>query len=278
MQRKIGYLGPLGTYSYEATLAYGRKVEEDFELTPFVTISEVILAVNEGKIDKGIVPIENSVEGAVSTALDTFSEDIDISVEAELVLPIREYLLGKSAFNGELSNIKEIISHPQPLGQCRRYLSENLKMADTKAVSSTTAAIEEVLRGDGSAAAIGSHTAADLYNMKILAADIQDEPNNSTRFVVISKNRRQGRVGEKTSIIFATADETGSLYKILSIFNLWDLNLTRIESRPSRKKLGEYLFFVDIAGQADQQDLQDALTMVKRRTSYFKDLGSYTEL
>jgi prephenate dehydratase len=147
--------------------------------------------------------------------------------------------------------------------------------AMTKAVSSTAAAAEEVAAGTGETAAIASKTAADVYGLEVIKENIQDNDNNYTRFIVIAKSDAARTGSDKTSLVFSTEDTPGSLYRVLDIFNLWGINMTRIESRPAKNKLGRYVFFVDLEGHREDDDLRDALTMVKRKTSFLRVLGSY---
>jgi len=268
---RIGYLGPKGTFSHEALNKYMAGVPHTAQ--DFASIPEILMAVGDDRLEEAIVPIENSIEGAVNVTMDMIALDVDLKIKAELVIPIREHLLVRRGT--ELSKIRYILSHPQPLGQCRRFLSEQLPYAQTKAVYSTAAAAEEVAGGAGDLAAIGSAVAAEVYGLEIAVSDIQDHDNNSTRFVVVAKAdaARTGR--DKTSIVFSTEDEPGSLYRILDIFNLWGINMTRIESRPARNMLGKYIFFVDLIGHREDDDVKDALTMVRKKTTFLKILGSY---
>lgn len=268
---KIGYLGPKGTFSHEALEKYTSRLQHTSQ--DFSSIPEILMAVQDGRLDEAVVPIENSIEGAVNATMDIIAQDLELSIKAELVIPIREHLLVKKGT--ELSKIRVILSHAQPLGQCRRFLSEQLPYALPKPVSSTAAAAQEVAAGSADLAAIGSAVAADVYGLEIAVSDIQDYDNNHTRFVVVSKTDaiRTGR--DKTSIVFSTEDEPGSLYRILDIFNLWGINMTRIESRPARNMLGRYIFFVDLIGHREDDALKDALTMVSKKTTFLKILGSY---
>jgi len=155
------------------------------------------------------------------------------------------------------------------------YINSNFAGVEIKYVYSTAGAAEEVARGDIGLAAIASLKAAEVYGLEVLARNIQDADNNFTRFIVIAKSDSERTGNDKTSIIFSTENRPGSLYRVLDIFNLWDINMTRIESRPAKDQLGRYIFFVDIIGNRDDDDIRDALTMVKRKTSFFKFLGSY---
>lgn len=268
---KIGYLGPKGTFSHEALKKYAE--EMIYTAVDFPSIPEILLAVQDNIVDEAVVPIENSIEGAVNATMDMIALEVDLLIKSELIIPIREHLLVKKGT--AISEIKHVLSHPQPLGQCRRFLTGQLSYAIPKAVYSTSAAAEEVARGAGDSAAIGSLAAAEAFGLDIARNDIQDNDNNRTRFVIIGRNNAERTGNDKTSIAFSTEDEPGSLYRILDIFNLWGVNLSRIESRPAKNRLGRYIFFVDLIGHRDDEDLKDALTMVKKKTSFFKFLGSY---
>lgn len=270
MQR-IGFLGPKGTFSQEAAESYIKGRE--YSLVDYSTISELIYAVAKSEIEEAVVPMENSLEGAINTTLDMLAFDVDIKIKAELVVAVRQNLLVKG--DTRLEEIKYVKSHPQAVGQCRKYLSTYLPKASVELLYSTASAAREVAEGNGDSAAIGSVLAAREYGLNILAHGIQDNEINMTRFVVVSE-RDSGRTGhDKTSIVFSTEDRPGSLYRILDIFNLWDINMTRIESRPAKNQLGRYIFFVDVSGHCEDEDLRNALAMVKRKTSFYKFLGSY---
>lgn len=268
---RIGYLGPKGTFSHEAMKKY--IADRPHTGHDLLSISEIIAAVRDGRLDEAIVPIENSIEGAINATMDELAQDTALSIKAELVIPIRQHLLVKRGT--DIMKISCVLSHPQPLGQCRRFLSEQMGRAHIKAVHSTAAAAEEVAGGAGDLAAIGSEMAAGVYGLEIAVTDIQDYDSNYTRFIVVSKTTTARTGHDKTSIVFSTEDKPGSLYRILDIFNLWDINMTRIESRPTRNKLGRYIFFVDIIGHRDDEDIKDALTMIQRKTTFFRILGSY---
>lgn len=269
--KKIGFLGPKGTFSYEALLQYAPGAE--WEHVGCSSIPEIILAVRQGKLDEAIVPIENSLEGAVSATLDIIASEEDLRIKRELVIPVRQNLLVKK---GVLpGQVRYVLSHPQPIGQCRKYLATELAHAEVKVVYSTAAAAEEVAGGSGDSAAIASTAAAGVYGLEIAARDIQDGDNNLTRFVVIAVQDSEKTGNDRTSLVFSTENKPGSLYRVLDIFNLWDINLLRIESRPAKDQLGRYIFFVDIEGHRDDDDVRDAMTMVKKKTSFFRFLGSY---
>ncbi|KNY28643.1 prephenate dehydratase [Pseudobacteroides cellulosolvens] len=271
---KIGYLGPKGTFSQEATLRYieERKIE-DYEIYEYNGISDLIFAVDNKEIDEGVAPIENSLEGAVNVTLDILAADVNLMIKDEIVISIVQNLLIKKGTDPD--KIQCIISHPQPIGQCRKFINSKYPNAHIKYVYSTAGAAEEVAQGDGSKAAIGSAIAANVYGLEMLEKGIQDSEINATRFAVIARNDSVRTGNDKTSIVFSTEDKPGSLYRILDIFNLWDINMTRIESRPAKNELGKYIFFIDLLGHKDDEDLKDALTMVKRKSSFYKFLGSY---
>jgi prephenate dehydratase len=268
---KVGYLGPKGTFSHEALGLYLKGRE--YTAVSCTSIPEMLLSVSGGELDEAIVPIENSIEGAVNATLDMMAADVDLKIKAEYVMAIRENLLVPKGT--ALEDIDYVLSHPQPIGQCRRFISTCLPNVKIKYVYSTAGAAEEVAASGKGYAAIGSSVSAEEYGLDVLAAGIQDDENNHTRFVLISKDEAGHTGSDKTSIVFSTEDRPGSLYRILDIFNLWDINMTRIESRPAKNQLGRYIFFIDISGHKDDDDIRDALTMVKRKSSFFKFLGSY---
>lgn len=267
--KRIGYLGPKGTFSEEAVYAcYG----DDVEAVDYMSINDLILAVEKDKIDEAITPIENSIEGSVNSTLDMLP-NVNLSIIKEIVMPISLNIMLKKGSKKE--KIQTIATHPQPIGQCREYLHKNFPKAALNYTYSTTDGAKMVSESDGTVATIGTARAAQIYKLEILEKNIQDNENNETRFVVLSKKAASKTGKDKTSIVFATEDKPGSLYRILDIFSLWDINLTKIESRPQKNKLGRYIFFVDLEGHIENPDLKDALTMVKRKTSFYKFLGSY---
>lgn len=268
---KIGYLGPKGTFSHEALLVYAKDME--YEARDYSSIQELLQAVQNNEADEAIAPIENSIEGAVNATLDILASEVDLLIKSELVIPVRENLLIKKG--SPVSGIKHILSHPQPLGQCRNFINSRFPKAEIRATYSTAGAAEEVAAGLGDSAAIGSSAAAEAYGLEIAEKDIQDCENNHTRFVAISHTDGERTGSDKTSIVFTTEDKPGCLYRVLDIFNLWDINLSKIESRPAKNQLGRYIFFVDISGHREDDDIRDALTMIKRKSSFYKFLGSY---
>ncbi|HHW47216.1 MAG TPA: prephenate dehydratase [Clostridiaceae bacterium] len=273
---RIGFLGPRGTFSQEALNKYigCNKERNTYKIVAYNTIPEMLYAVMSGDLDEAVVPIENSIEGGVGVTLDMMAFEVDLMIKAELTIQIRQNLLVRKGTR--LEDIKCILSHPQAVGQCRKFINSSLSRAEIRFVYSTAEAAQEVAaRINNDHGAIGSIAAAEEYKLDVLASSIQDKDNNLTRFVVISKKDSPRTGSDKTSIVFSTEDRPGSLYRILDIFNLWDINMTRIESRPEKNQLGRYIFFVDIEGHRDDEDVRDALAMVRRKTSFYKFLGSY---
>ncbi len=262
---KIGYLGPAGTFTEEA--AHTLKGT----LVAFDSVIEVFDAVKEGEISLGVVPIENSIEGSLVMTLDFLVHDSDLKIKREIILPISHNFLINP--NAELGDIEIVYSHHQALSQCRKYI-QSLGV-ETKATASTASAAEAIL-GHKNMAAIGTSRAADIYNLKIIARDIQDYANNSTRFVVLGLEDHKPTGRDKTSLVFSLLDDKpGGLYEILGEFAKADINLTKVESRPSKEKLGRYLFFIDCEGHRKDPSLGNVLNIIKLKVEYIKILGSY---
>lgn len=266
----IGYFGPAGSFTHEAAMKLFS--EDGINLVEKPTIEALFEELSKDALDKIVVPIENSVEGAVNVTMDMLSHIEGVFIENELAFKINQNLLIKKG--ADKRKIKYINSHSQALAQCRGYLLKNWPTVEQRATLSTSAAAS-LARDREDCLAIGSKAASRIFGLEILEEGIQDSSNNTTRFVVVSKKSavRSGR--DKTSIVFSTDNRPGSLYSVLDIFSLWDINLDRIESRPSKDILGKYIFFVDLEGHEYDDDIRDALTMVKRKTSFYKFLGSY---
>jgi len=265
---KLAVLGPAGTFSHEAALKYDRSAEMIF----VNSIWDIFELVEQKKADSGIVPVENSIEGGVGITLDALIET-DEKIKQEIVIPIRHCLCGF----GEINEIKEVYSHTQALGQCRNFLhSMNGKTPiKTFQTSSTAAAAEEVARlKDRKKACLCSRLAAELYGLKIIREDVHDEKNNMTRFFVINHADAEPSGNDRTSlVVFPQKDRPGLLYEILGVFSKRKINLTKLESRPSRKKLGEYIFFIDIEGNRKDKLINEALQELKGIRK--KVFGSY---
>lgn len=267
---KLAVLGPAGTFSHEAALKYDRNAEVIF----VNSIWDVFEFVEQKKADSGIVPVENSIEGGVGITLDALIKT-DKKIKQEIIIPIRHCLCGF----GEIEEIKEVYSHTQALGQCRNFLRLlNDKMpVKTFQTSSTAAAAEEIARlKDRKKACLCSMLAAGMYGLKIIKENIHDEKNNMTRFFVINHADAEPSGNDKTSfVVFPQEDRPGRLYDILGMFSKRNINLTRLESRPSKKKLGEYIFFIDIEGHRKDKLINEALQELEQRTERIKIFGSY---
>ncbi len=263
----VAYLGPRATFTHQAALQhFGAAVT----YAPARSIADVFQDVEHGRADYGVVPVENTTEGAVNVTLDRLIES-DAIICGELALTVAQHLL---SFARDLGDVKAVISHPQALAQCRAWLGQHLPDVPTQEVTSTAAAAE-MAAADVTVAAIASDLAAELYGVPVLRPRIEDNPHNSTRFLVIGR-RPAGATGrDKTSILFAMRNEPGALYRILEPFARRGLNLTKIESRPARRQPWEYVMFVDFEGHRDVPDVAAALSEIAERTLFLKVLGSY---
>lgn len=269
--QRIGFLGPQGTYSQEVAL---RLFGGTAALQPYSAIDAAIRAVASGEISECVVPIENSLEGAVNITLDTLAHDVELLIAREIVMPVRHNLLARETGR----KVDVVLSHPQALAQCRRTLARLYPRAEFRPVESTAEAARRVAEGETGLAAIGSRSAAALYGLEIIAADIQDTASNCTRFVTLQVRAADTSRAErsKTSVVCQIdGSKPGSLYRILAEFAKRDVNLTKIESRPARTGLGAYLFFLDMEGSAAETRVREALTAVEAQSLWFKNLGSY---
>ena len=270
MSKRLAFLGPAGTFSEQAALNH----DADATLVPVASIPAVVAAVDSGMADEGVVPIENSLEGSVTHTLDLLIHESALFIRHELVLPIKNYLLVKPGT--ESSEIKVIYSHPQPLGQCRVFLGQRFPEAQLVASLSTSAAVEEMLSSETVAAAIGTERAAELYGVDIVARGIDDNPNNETRFVVLAPTDHPSTGSDKTSICFDFADDApGILHAVLGEFAKRRINLTKIESRPTKRSLGHYIFIVDVQGHREDPLVREALEDVRAQVGMFRVFGSY---
>lgn len=264
---KVAYFGPAGTYTHLAAM---RHFGSSTDLIALENIKKVFEAVNIGDVDYGVVPIENSSEGVVSYTLDMFV-DFDLKIVAEEMVRISHQLL---SISGDKSKIKTILSHSQPIGQCRLWLEANMPGIAVKEAASTAKAAE-IASQDESVAAIASDLAATIYGLAFIARNIEDSKNNFTRFLVISKDCHEKTGKDKTSIMFSVKDKPGALYDILTPFKKARINLTKIESRPSKKKAWDYIFFIDMEGHIDDRKLKKAIEEMKNSCFFLKILGSY---
>jgi prephenate dehydratase len=272
---KVAYLGPEGTHSDEALRA---SAPPDIEAIPHPTIYDAVMAVQEGNVERALVPIENALEGSVAVTLDTLAVEADrVRIQAEVVHPIHHCVLARGELS--LSEVERVVSHPQATAQCARFLREHLPHAEHVSAPSTADAVLTVCRSADASVALGSSLAAELYDCYIVATNVEDHPDNVTRFVWLAPAEEVGEVGNdpKTSIVFwGGGDQSpGWLVDVLSEFAGRDVNLTRIESRPRRTGLGHYFFFVDLEGRADADPVREALDAVRRHVGELRVLGSY---
>jgi chorismate mutase/prephenate dehydratase len=263
---KVAYLGPEATFTHLAAL---KRFGSQVEYLPSEGITDVFLEVERGSADYGVVPIENSIEGAVTHTLDMFA-DSDLKICAQIILDVSHNLLA----NCRRREIRRVYSNPQVFGQCRIWLQENLGGVEKIEVSSTTRAAQIAAREKYSAC-IASLLAAKVYRLKVAAEDIEDSPHNITRFLVIGKTESGPTVQDKTSILFSIKDRVGALHDMLMPFKKNKINLTRIESRPSKKKAWDYYFFVDMLGHIQDPRVKRALAELEAKCTFLKVLGSY---
>lgn len=264
---KVAFLGPRATFSHLATMQhFGLSAE----LVPQRSIPAVFEEVEKGRALYGVVPVENSTEGVVTHTLDMFMES-ELVINAEVLLEVSHYLLSRT---GRMEDIKKVYSHPQPLAQCRNWLEENLPNVPVVDVASTTLAAQ-IVSEDYSAAAVASQYAASLYDLKVVRERIEDQVNNFTRFLVIGKKVTEPSGRDKTSLMFSVKDEPGILYRMLEPFASRSINLSKIESRPLKKKAWEYIFFLDLMGHMADPAIAAAITDLKQYCQFVKVLGSY---
>jgi prephenate dehydratase len=269
MSKGLAYLGPPGTFTEEAALLY----DPSAQMLPFQSFAAVATAVGSGMADEGVMAIENSLGGSVIETLDILIHDTHLLIRHELVLPIEHYLLVRPGTQSE--DVRAIFSHPQALAQCRRFLESCFPKAELVAALSTANAVEEMMSQDGSAA-ISTRRAAELYGAHILAAKIQDQQENVTRFVVLGAADHPRTGKDKTSLAFGFADDRpGLLVSVLQEFSTRGINLSKVESRPTRARLGEYIFLVDLLGHRDDPPIREALDLVRQQASFVKVFGSY---
>ncbi|MBU0671987.1 MAG: prephenate dehydratase [Candidatus Margulisbacteria bacterium] len=282
---KIGFLGPEGTFSEEASNIYLRRVPGKNELIAYTTIHDLLFAVERGKISEAIVPIENSIEGTIGIVTDMLVKDVDLVIKQEIVIPIYHYLIAQQGT--KLSEVTDVMSHPQALDQCKDFLRKKLPKVKLHLSYSTSQAVREVATSLGEKviahgrvkgsifAAIGNIASAKLYGLKVLAKKINAK-ENQTRFIVLGKQDHPPTKKDKTSIVFSIRkDRPGGLHDVLDVFAKRNINLTKIESRPSKKALGDYYFFADLYGHRRSKHVAEALKEIKRLASSLKLLGSY---
>ena len=267
---RIAYLGPEGTFTQRAAetaakLRFGSFVE----YLPCRTIPDVFDVTEREQADYGVVPVENSTEGSVGQTLDLFM-DTSLKICSEILLPITQHLIGR----GSISAIRRVYSKDQALAQCRNWLAANLPDAELVETSSTTVAAQRAAAEEG-AASIGPEEAAAEYGLQVLARAIQDKAHNTTRFLLIGQTIGQPSGRDKTSILFSVRDRVGALHDVLAVFARRGINLTRIESRPSRRQPWEYVFFVDFGGHPEEPNAAAALEEMREACTSVKVLGAF---
>ena len=266
-QLRIAYLGPEATFTHQAARrSFGRSAR----YLPAETIGDILNMVGQGYADMGVAPVENSNEGVVTSTLDLLVET-DQQIAGEIILPIRLMLISRER---SLDTIRTVYSHPQALAQCRKWLERNLSGAKLKDSRSTAEAVAICAEVEGTAS-VGGELTAELYEVPILVEDIGDWKENLTRFLVFSKRAAKPTGDDKTSIVLSIKDRVGALYEILKPFRDNGINLTKIESRPSRRKAWDYVFFVDLQGHRDEPKLRNTLDVVQEYCEDMRILGSY---
>jgi chorismate mutase / prephenate dehydratase len=263
----VAYLGPEATFTHLTAIA---KFGASISYQPCHSIGDIFTEIERGRCDYGVVPIENSIEGAVNHTLDMFVES-NLKICSEIHSEISHHLLSRES---SLSRIKKIYSNPQVFGQCRLWLESHLQKAALIEVSSTSDAARRARRERGSAA-IASELAGKMYQLRNLAGSIEDSAHNITRFLVIGKNSAGRTRQDKTSILLSIRDRVGALQRILAPFKKNGINLTKIESRPSKRKAWDYYFFVDFLGHTDEPKVQRTLRSLEHECKFMKILGSY---
>jgi chorismate mutase / prephenate dehydratase len=262
----VAYFGPPATFTHLAAI---RRFGSSLLYSPQKTIHDVFSEVSKNRADYGVVPVENSTEGVVTHTLDMFV-DSELKIVAQIVLPIQHCLIGRC----RRSEIRKLYSHPQAIAQCRRWLQEHLPTVEIIETSSTTRAAELTAR-QRYGGAIASSLAAERYNLRILEHDIQDNAANATRFLVLGRQCSPPTGNDRTSLMISLMDAVGALHRALEPFRRYRINMTKIESRPSKRKAWEYFFFIDCDGHTDEPRVAKAITQLELHCSYLKVLGSY---
>ncbi len=267
---RVAYLGPPGTFSEEAVA----RCDLAREAVPFATFADAYHALRRGEVEGALLPIENSIEGSVGANLDLLVHEPGPLIRREVLLPVRQHLLGRPGTRME--DVRRVLSHPQPLGQCSRFLRERLGGASLEPTSSTADAARRVAAGEPGAAAIGGQAAAERYGLAVLADRIQDSEENVTRFVLLASADEAPTGDDRTSIAFTLdRDRPGGLYEVLGELANRGINLSRIESRPMKEALGHYVFFVDFERHRLDPAGAEALAGVRARVYRLYMLGSY---
>lgn len=271
MPKPTAYLGPALTFCEQAALCYTG--DNSDHLLPCPGVEAVFAAVDEGKALQGIVPMENSCEGSVNQTLDLLAYDYKLKISGEIIIPVKHHVLARKGFKpGQISCI---LSHPQALAQCRKNLRYRFPDAQLRVVSSTAEAARLVAATAKPWAALASLGAAQAYGLSVMIANVHDYPDNETRFVVISREEKPYSENWKMSLLIHTRHVPGALYECLHEFAARGINLSKIESRPERRRVGEYMFFIDIDGPGEAADIKNALTALRKIAEEVRILGTY---
>ncbi len=274
MKKRIAFLGPAGTFTEEALNLY-IKGKEEVEKISCSTIVDVIKKVDRGETEEGLVPIENSIEGSVNITQDVLTFESEAKIIREIIIPVKHSLIGKKKL--DFKNINRIISHPHATAQCRNFISTYLKDVEIIAANSTAEAISILKEEKDDTVAIGTKIAAKMYGLVLIKNDIEDYKDNKTRFIFVGNSINPVTGNDKTSIVcFLEKDKPGSLYSILKEFADRNINLTRLESRPAKKDLGDYVFMIDLDGHIHDREIFDAIEVLRKNVYLVKILGSYT--
>jgi chorismate mutase/prephenate dehydratase len=262
----IAYLGPEATFTHEAAI---RRFGSSLKYSSQKTIADVFTEVHKGRADYGVVPVENSTEGVVTHTLDMFV-DSDLKIVSQIVLPVRQCFLS----NSPRAKIKKLYAHPQSLAQCRGWIQNNLPRVEIVETSSNARSAELAAR-EKNTAAIAGIIAADKYGIQVLEEDIQDNAANATRFLVLGRQCSPPTGHDRTSIMLSVTDKVGALHQALAAFRRYKINMTKIESRPSKRKAWEYFFFIDCDGHAQDKKVARAIQLLGDHCNFVKILGSY---
>ena len=266
----VGYLGPEGTFTEEATLL----LANGENTVPYHNFYEALHAVDDGKINSAVVPVENVIEGIVNATVDELIFSVNLHINEMLILPINQNLIAKKGTKVE--DIKEVISHPHAIPQCKNFLNEYLPNVPRTTASSTAEAIRMVSASDQCIAGIGNHRAAELSGLEVLKECRQDNKNNFTQFVRVSKTPNMDNKNAKVcTLTFSTPNKPGELFKVMEIFSVYNLNMSKISSRPMKERPMEYVFMVDVDIDNNLEDIENAIKLIKRKTSFYKNLGFY---
>ncbi|HEV3401101.1 MAG TPA: prephenate dehydratase [Acidimicrobiales bacterium] len=272
--RRVAFLGPPGTFTEEALL--GQPDLAAAELVPLESMPDVLLATESGDVDLGFVALENSIEGTVRLVIDALVFERKLFIQREVVMSVRQHLVGPPGMG--LADVRRVVSFPDAMSQCRRFFAVQLAGVEVVAANSTAEAVRQVAdEQPPGTAALGSTLAAKLYGLDVIASEIDDHPENATRFVVVARSGIPAPTGhDKTSIVcFQADDRPGSLHAILGQFTARNINLTKLESRPTKHSLGDYCFIIDLEGHVDDEVVADCLRDLHAQVANVKFLGSY---